>query len=82
MYIQYQNDQFFLPFSVNCSQVGMFQIYNASLVSVQAGGGGWSTKCGQASTRGGGGSKKFPDLYGHPLWMTPKREEMLLIGLC
>ena len=31
---------------------------------------------------GGGGSKKFPDLYGHPLWMTPKREEMLLIGLC
>ena len=29
MYIQYQNDQFFLPFSVNCSQVAMFQIMPA-----------------------------------------------------
>ena len=26
MYIQYQDDQVFLPFSVNCSQVAMFQI--------------------------------------------------------
>ena len=29
MHIQYQNDQFFLPFSVNCSQVAMFQIIPA-----------------------------------------------------
>ena len=29
VYIQYQNDQFFLPFSVNCSQVAMFQIMPA-----------------------------------------------------
>ena len=29
MYIQYQNDQFILPFSVNCSQVAMFQIIPA-----------------------------------------------------
>ena len=29
MYIQYQNYQFFLPFSVNCSQVAMFQIMPA-----------------------------------------------------
>ena len=29
MYIQYQNYQFFLPFSVNCSQVAMSQIMPA-----------------------------------------------------
>ena len=29
MYIQYQNDQVFLPFSVNCSKVVMFQIMPA-----------------------------------------------------
>ena len=29
VYIQYQNDQFFLHFSVNCSQVAMFQIMPA-----------------------------------------------------
>ena len=29
MYIQYQNDQFFLTFSVNCSQVALFQIMPA-----------------------------------------------------
>ena len=44
----------FLPFSVNCSQVVMFQIMP---VSAQTGG-------------GGGGSQKFPNLCGYPLWMT------------
>ena len=29
MYIQYQNDQAFLPFSVNCSQVAMFHVLPA-----------------------------------------------------
>ena len=29
MYIQYQNDQIFLPFRVNCSQVAMFQVLPA-----------------------------------------------------
>ena len=45
MYIQYQNDQFFLPFSVNCSQVAMFQIMPALCLHRQGkwvGGGGGS----------------------------------------
>ena len=63
-----QNDQFFLPFSVNCSQVAMFQIMPASCLHGQ-GADGWSTKCGQTWT-GGGGSPKFPNLCGHALWMT------------
>ena len=62
---------FFLPFSVNCSQVAMFQIMPALCPHGQ-GEVGWSTKCGQAWTwGGGGGSQKFPNLCGHPLWMTP-----------
>ena len=44
MYIQYRNDQFFLPFSVNCSEVALFQIVP---VLYPHGQGGWSTKCGQ-----------------------------------
>ena len=47
-------------------------------MSARIGEGGWSTKCGQAWTGqgegmrgGGGGSQKFPNLCGHPLWMTP-----------
>ena len=61
--------RFFLPFSVNCSQVGMFQILPALCPHGQ-GERGWSTKYGQA-WKGEGGSQKFPNLCGHPLWMTP-----------
>ena len=61
---------FFLPFSVNCSQVAMFQIMPALCPHGQ-GEAGWSTKCGQAWTGVEGGSHKFPNLCGHPLWMTP-----------
>ena len=51
-----QNDQFFLPFCVNCSQVAMFQIMAALCPHGQG---------------EGGGSQKFPNLCGHLLWMTP-----------
>ena len=40
MYTQYQNDQFFLPFSVNCSQVPTFQIMSALCPHGQGEGGG------------------------------------------
>ena len=67
VYIQYQN-QFFLTFSVNCSQVVMFQIMPALCPHKQGG-------CGQPNVgkprQGEGGSQKFPNLCGHPLWMTP-----------
>ena len=43
----------FLPFTVNCSQVEMFQIMPALCPHGQREG-GWSTKCGQAWTGGGG----------------------------
>ena len=43
----------FLPFSVNCSQVAMFQIMSALFPHGQ-GERWWSTKCGQAYTGGGG----------------------------
>ena len=56
VYIQYQNDQFSLPFSVNCSQVAMFQIMPVLSPHGQ-GEGRWSTKCGQAWTGGGRGPK-------------------------
>ena len=60
----------FLPFSVNCSQVAMFQIMPALCLHGQGEWGGWSTKFGQAWT-GGGGLKNyqiFTDiLYGWPL---------------
>ena len=55
----------FLLFSMNCSQVAMFQIIPALCPHGQ-GEGEWSTKCGQAWT-GGGGSQKVPDLCGHLL---------------
>ena len=64
----------FLPFSVNCSQVAMFQIMPALCPHGQGEGvgGGWSAKCGQAWA-GGRGFQKFQNLCGHPLWMTPYR---------
>ena len=65
VYIQYQNDQFFVPFSVNCSQVALFQIVPALYPPGQGGGGVnkmWT---------GRGGSRKFQNLCGHPLWITP-----------
>ena len=64
MYIQYRNDQFFLPFSVNCSQVALFQIVP---VLYPHGQGGVVNKM----WTGRGGSQKFQTLCGHPLWMTP-----------
>ena len=61
---------FFLPLGVNCWQVALFQIMPALCPHGQGEGGGWSSKCGQAWTRGGG-PQKFPNLCRHPLWMTP-----------
>ena len=69
MYIQYQNDQFFLHFSVNCSQVAMFQIMPALCPHGQREGGG-QPNIGRPG-QGDGGSQKFPNLCRHPLWMTP-----------
>ena len=57
---------FFLPFSVNCSQFAIFQIMPALCPHGQEEGEGEE----QAWT-GGGRSQKFPNLCGHPLWMTP-----------
>ena len=71
----------FLPFSVNCSQVTIFQIMSALCPHGQGkGGGGVSTKCEQVWTRGGG-SQKFPNLCGHPLWMTPLSPDLNVLGL-
>ena len=64
---------FFLPFSVNCSQVAMFQVMLALCLHGQ-GEGVWSTKCGQAWTVGGKSSKP-PNLCGHPLCMTPCQDD-------
>ena len=72
VYIQYQNDQLFLSFSVNCSQVAMFQIMSALCPHGQGEGGGGQPnvdRLGQGKRRG---SQKFPNMCGHPLWMTPK----------
>ena len=58
MYIQYQNYQFFLPFSVNCSQVAMSQIMPAWCPHGQGeeeGGGGGGKPMGTGRGRGGGG---------------------------
>ena len=63
----------FLLFSVNCSQVVMFQIMPALCPRGQwEGGRGWSTKCGQIWT-GGGGFPKIPkfvqtSFMDDPLW--------------
>ena len=64
-------DQVFLPFSVNCSQVAMFQIMPALCLHGQgaAGGGGLVNQMWTGLDRGRG-SQKFPNLCGHPLWMT------------
>ena len=69
VYIQYQNDQFFLPFSVNCLHVAMFQIMPA-LCPLGLGEGGGQPNV-DRPRQGEGGSQKFPNLCGHPLWMTP-----------
>ena len=58
VYIQYQNDQVFLPYSVNCSQVAMFQIMPALCPHGQAEG-WWLTKCWQAWTRWGAKIPEF-----------------------
>ena len=44
--------------------------YNASLVSAQTGGVGMVNQMWKGLDRGRG-SRKFPYLCGHPLWMTP-----------
>ena len=70
MYVQYQNDQFFLSFSVNCSQVAMFQIMPILCPHGQGEGGGGHTNV----DRPGQGKvefQKFLDLCGNCLWMTP-----------
>ena len=53
----------FLPFSMNCSQVAMFQIIPVLCPHGQ-GDGGWSSKCGQAWTWGGGGGAKNSQICG------------------
>ena len=61
MYVQYQNDQFFLPFSVNCSQVAMFQIMLALCPHGQGEGRGRGGRGGQPNVdrpaQGEGGPK-------------------------
>ena len=69
MYMQYQNDQFFLPFNVNCSQVAMFQIMPVLCPHGQGEGGGQPNV--DRPGQGEGGSQKFANLCEHPLWMTP-----------
>ena len=64
-----QNDQFFLPFSVNCSQVAMFQIMPALCLHRQGEGGGQPNV--YRPGQGEGASQKFPNLCRHSLWMTP-----------
>ena len=62
--------RFFLPFSVNCSQVTMFQIMPALWPHGQGEGSGQPNV--DKPAQGEEGSQKFPKLCGHPLWMTPK----------
>ena len=62
--------RFFLPFSVNCSQVTMFQIMPALWPHGQGEGSGQPNVDKPAQREEG--SQKFPKLCGHPLWMTPK----------
>ena len=66
----------FLSFSMNCSQVVMFQIMPALCTHGQGEGGrGWLTKCGQAWT-GAGGPKNsqicVDILYGWPFYDSMK----------
>ena len=71
----------FLPFSVNCSQVAMFYIMPAlCLHGRRVGGGeGEEGEGGEGVVNQmwtgldrGGEFQKFPNLCGHPLWMTPR----------
>ena len=73
--------RFFSLFSVNCSQVAIFQIINnASLVSARTGGerrqrrgggGGGQPNVARPGQVEGVGVQKFPNLCGYLLWMTP-----------
>ena len=66
MYIQYQNDQFFLPFSVSCSQILMFQIMPALCLYRQGkgrrwgGGEGGQPNVDRPGQGDGGGVPKIP----------------------
>ena len=66
-----QNDQLFLPFSVNCSQVAMFQIMPAFVRTDSGREGGRVVNQMWTGLGRGRGSEKFPNLCEHPLWMTP-----------
>ena len=57
----------FSTFSVNSSQVAMFQIMPALCVHRGRGKGGQPN----VDRSGQGGFQKFPNLCRHPLWMTP-----------
>ena len=75
--------RFFLPFSVNCPQVAMFQIMPTLCPHGQGEEGGGQPNVDRPGWGGGGGgggwgSQKFPNLCGHPLWMIPK-ETLFLI---
>ena len=67
VYIQYQNDQFFLPFSVYCSQVVMLQIMPALCPHGQGEGVGWG---------GGGGDQPNVDRPGHGEGGGPKNSQI------
>ena len=60
----------FLAFSVNCSQVGIFQIMPALCPHGQGKGGSGQPNVDRPG-QGEGESPKFPNLCGNPLWMTP-----------
>ena len=79
-FLRYFQTEWSVVFILQCEFFTSCNISNnaSRLVSARIGEGGWSTKCGQAWTGqgegmrgGGGGSQKFPNLCGHPLWMTP-----------
>ena len=81
MYIQNQNDQVFSPFIVNCSQVAMFQIMLALCLHGQRER-GWSTKCGQTWTGGGGGGvPKIPKFVPTFFMDDPKERQLNSIFL-
>ena len=67
---------FFLPFSLNCSQVAMFQIMPALCLHGQGEGRGDQTN---VDTSGQGeGVRKALNLCRYPLWMTPVGESGFL----
>ena len=75
MYIQYRNNQFFLPFSVNCSQVAIFKVMPALCPQGQGEGERRGGRGAQPNVdrpgKGEGESHEFPNLCIHPLWMIP-----------